>query len=77
MYQAPEQIDLYSGFPITEKVDIFALGCLLFTLLFFRSPFDADMGLEHSNARYVIPTNANVSTGMQNLLAKTLAQDPR
>ena len=65
-------MDLYSNFPINEKVDIFALGCLIYTLLFFRSPFDPDMTLEHSNARYKIPSNVTVSVGMRSLLAKTL-----
>ena len=36
LYRAPEQLDLYSSFPITEKVDIFALGCIIYTLLFFK-----------------------------------------
>ena len=28
-YRAPEMIDLYRGFPIDEKADIWALGCFL------------------------------------------------
>jgi serine/threonine protein kinase len=38
--RAPEQKDLLSGFPITEKVDIYALGCLAYEVVFGR-PFDA------------------------------------
>jgi serine/threonine protein kinase len=34
MYRAPEQIDLYSKLPITNKVDIFAAGVLLFLFCF-------------------------------------------
>ena len=77
LYRAPEQIDLYSGLPITEKVDVFALGCLIYTLLFFRSPFDADLTLEHAAARYKLPINANISQGMQALISRCLEVDPR
>ena len=34
MIRAPEQIDLFSGNIINEKVDIWALGILLYNLLF-------------------------------------------
>lgn len=33
-YRAPEQLDLYSNFPIDEKLDIFALGVVVFILCF-------------------------------------------
>lgn len=40
LYRAPEQLDLFSGFPIGERVDIWALGVVIYTLLFFKSPFN-------------------------------------
>ena len=49
----------------------------MYTLLFFKSPFDPDMMLEHANARYKIPAQSTISPGMRQLLARTLAQDPR
>ena len=39
-------LDLYSGMPITEKADIFALGCLTYQLLFFQAPFNPDLQLD-------------------------------
>lgn len=33
-YRAPEYIELYSGYPIKESVDIFALGVLMFMFCF-------------------------------------------
>lgn len=38
-YRAPEQLDLYSGFEIGLKVDIFALGVAVFMLCFRKPPF--------------------------------------
>jgi len=35
MYRAPEMADLYRRQRISEKVDIWALGCFLYTLTFF------------------------------------------
>ena len=38
-YRSPEMIELYSGKPLTSKLDIWALGCLLYKLTFFTLPF--------------------------------------
>ena len=40
-------MNLFSGFPISEKVDIFGLGCLIYNMLFFKPPFDSDTEFEH------------------------------
>lgn len=40
IYRAPEQIDLHMHFKINTKVDIWALGCVMFTLMFHKPPFD-------------------------------------
>ena len=76
IYRAPEQIDLNSRFPINEKVDIFALGCLIYQMLFFRFPFELERPIDHFNARYVLPNNFNLSIGMRDILTRTLIQDP-
>jgi serine/threonine protein kinase len=36
---SPEMVDLYSNDPVDERVDVWALGCLLYTLCFFVHPF--------------------------------------
>eukprot|EP00605_Chrysophyceae_sp_TOSAG23-4_P001989 GSChrysophyteH1.ASY1.ANO1.2203.1 assembled CDS len=38
-YRAPEMVDLYMRNLLTEKTDIWALGCLLFCICFQRHPF--------------------------------------
>ena len=42
-YRSPEQLDFYSNFPINEKVDIFALGVLLFMICYQKPPFESRM----------------------------------
>ena len=40
LYRAPEQLDLFKGYRINQKVDIWALGCIMYTLMYHRPPFD-------------------------------------
>ncbi len=53
-YRAPEMIDLYSRLPITLKADIWALGCLLYKLMYNTMPF-GDSILAIQNGMFVIP----------------------
>ena len=45
-YRAPEMVDLYSGFPISIKADIWALGVLLYHLCFFNLPFSTTLSIQ-------------------------------
>lgn len=38
MYRAPEMVDLYSGKVVDHRVDVWALGCVLFTIAFGKVP---------------------------------------
>lgn len=40
MYRAPEMVDLYGQQKLTEKVDIWALGCILYILCYRKHPFE-------------------------------------
>lgn len=42
-FRAPELFDLVSGVTITEAIDQWALGCLLFAVCFGINPFDAQL----------------------------------
>lgn len=52
-YRSPEQLDLYSGYEIGNKVDIFAMGVLVFMLCFKKPPFQTR--LSSINTQYFIP----------------------
>eukprot|EP01156_Anaeramoeba_ignava_P000662 Anaeramoba_ignava/a1088_45.p1 GENE.a1088_45~~a1088_45.p1 ORF type:complete len:441 (+),score=172.18 a1088_45:23-1345(+) len=77
-YRAPEMIDLYRENPITEKVDIWALGCVLYQLLFFKEAFDQGSELQILNGTYEIPkSQANMySKEIIQLLHLMFTQDP-
>lgn len=53
-YRAPEMIDLYGRLPITLKADIWAMGCLLYKLMYNTMPF-GDSILAIQNGTFVIP----------------------
>lgn len=73
-YRAPEMIDLYSRLPITLKVDIWAMGCLLYRLMYKKLPF-GDSILAIQNGTFVIPDDmANVYSSELNLLVRYLLE---
>lgn len=39
MYRPPEMCDPYLNYKVDCKVDIWMLGCILYTLIFFKHPF--------------------------------------
>jgi AP2-associated kinase len=59
MYRPPEMCDPYSKFQICEKVDIWMLGCIFYTILFKQHPFQDAQKLTIINAHYYIPETAS------------------
>lgn len=76
MYRPPEMVDFFLEFPISEKVDIWMLGCILFTLMFYRHPFQDESSLAIANARYHMPSSPEHSERMRDLTHWLLARDP-
>ena len=59
MYRPPEMVDEYSNYIVNEKVDIWALGCILFTILFKQQPFQDAQKLTIATADFYIPKEAS------------------
>ncbi|KFM68949.1 AP2-associated protein kinase 1, partial [Stegodyphus mimosarum] len=74
-YRAPEMIDLYCGKPITTKVDIWALGCLLYKLCFFTLPF-GESALAIQSGNFSIPDNSRYSKNIHSLIRYMLEIEP-
>ncbi|XP_029020020.1 cyclin-G-associated kinase [Betta splendens] len=75
-YRTPEMIDLYSNFPINEKQDIWALGCILYLLCFKQHPFEDGAKLQIVNGKYTIPQNDVKYTVYQDLIRSMLKVNP-
>uniref|UniRef100_A0A674CZE7 Cyclin-G-associated kinase n=1 Tax=Salmo trutta TaxID=8032 RepID=A0A674CZE7_SALTR len=75
-YRTPEMIDLYSNFPINEKQDIWALGCILYLLCFKQHPFEEGAKLQIVNGKYAIPQNDIKYTVYHELIRSMLKINP-
>jgi hypothetical protein len=77
MYRSPELGDIeglamFGSAVLTEAVDIWALGCVLYNMAFFKPPFPPD-GLRTS--RYTIPTPHKYSKDVIALIKRMLHED--
>ncbi|XP_049645655.1 cyclin-G-associated kinase isoform X3 [Suncus etruscus] len=76
MYRTPEMMDLYSNFPICEKQDIWALGCILYLLCFGQHPFEDGARLRIVNGKYSIPADDTRYTMFHSLIRAMLQINP-
>lgn len=75
-YRAPEMWDLFLREVINEKVDIWALGCLLFRICYFKSAFDGESKLQVLNGNYRIPDLPKYSSSITDLIRDMLQARP-
>ena len=59
MYRAPEMVDLYLRPVLTEKTDIWALGCMLFAICFLVHPFADGSSLGILNGKVHFPDHSS------------------
>ena len=75
MYRAPEMVDFFGVEEITEKTDIWALGCVLYTLMFMKQPFLNASKLAILGAKYTIPPRHRYSPELVALLKSMLTAE--
>ncbi|XP_071736106.1 uncharacterized protein [Rutidosis leptorrhynchoides] len=75
-YRSPEMWDLFLREVISEKVDIWALGCLLFRICYFKLAFDGESKLQVLNGNYRIPESPKYSSSMTDLIRDMLQSSP-
>ena len=83
-YRAPELVDVATNAEITEKTDIWSLGCLLYCCCFGYSPFEkleieqgANLNLAILQGKYQIPAdNGQFDPKVIELIKKCLQLKP-
>ena len=75
-YRSPEMVDLYRGIPIDEKADIWALGCFLYKLCYYTTPFEANGDIAILHASFQFPPYPEYSGDLKNLIIIMLQENP-
>ncbi|OBA18988.1 kinase-like protein [Metschnikowia bicuspidata var. bicuspidata NRRL YB-4993] len=75
-YRSPEMIDLYRGLPIDERSDIWALGCFLYKLCYYTTPFEANGDIAILHASFQFPLAPVYSGDLKNLIIIMLQENP-
>ncbi|BFZ63699.1 Ark- serine/threonine protein kinase [Saitoella coloradoensis] len=79
-YRSPEMLDPFRRIPIDEKSDIWALGVLLYKLMYYTTPFEApnagpaEIALGISNVRYSFPSWPAYSPRLKGIVKKCLRE---
>ena len=76
MYRPPEMIDLYARRLINHKVDIWMLGCVIFTLAYAKHPFQDGSQLAIQNGHYSVPDDARFDGKFKAFIKEILIPDP-
>jgi len=81
MFRAPECFKIEANAKITEAIDIWALGCILFALMFNHSPFETayktgNVGLAALSGNYTFPENNKYSEELKQTVVRLLSVDP-
>lgn len=81
-YRAPELFQVESYAIIDERTDIWSLGCVLFALCFFKSPYDAvyergdSVSLAVLSGKIPFPENSPYSQELHELMLFQLKTNP-
>lgn len=76
MYRPPEMCDPYLGYRVNSKVDLWMLGCVLFTLMFFKHPFAESSKLSITSASFRYPVDNKYSPDLEVLVRNLLTPNP-
>ena len=77
MYRPPEMCDLYSEFEVSLKVDVWMLGCVIFTLCYYFHPFVDSSKIGIINACFKIPSDSKFGEKLNDLIRHLITPNPK
>lgn len=82
MYRPPEMIDKYMKYKVDAQVDVWMLGCVIFSMAFNYHPYQECGKIGILNAQYFMPANDpevdnRISQKLKDLIHVILVPDPR
>jgi len=69
--------DPYQHWPVTEKVDVWMIGCILYTLCFYKHPFMEMTKLSIVNAAYTFPKDHPYPEKLLDIIRIMLTPNPK
>jgi len=75
MYRAPEMVDLHLVPELTERTDVWSLGCCLYMLCFLRNCFEENSNLAILAGSYTIPEQHPFPPAIVELISRMLCMD--
>ncbi|WVQ98884.1 hypothetical protein IAU59_006015 [Kwoniella sp. CBS 9459] len=75
-YRSPEMVEPMLGLPVGLPSDVWALGCLLYKLCYYTTPFEEHGPLAIVNAKYTFPPVPVYSPRLQHMIASMLVEQP-
>lgn len=75
-YRLPEMVDLYRALPLDERADMWALGCFLYKLCYYTTPFEAAGDIALLHALYLFLQQPQYLGDLKNLIVILLQEDP-
>ncbi|GBP28989.1 Cyclin-G-associated kinase [Eumeta japonica] len=76
MYRAPEMLDTWDNHKIDHAVDIWALGCILYTLCYMQHPFEDSAKLAILNGNYTLNSNDQRYKCLHEIISGCLTVNP-
>lgn len=76
MYRPPEMCDPYLKYKVNQKADMWMLGCVIYTLMFFKHPFFEASKLAITTASFNWPNDPVYSDKLEILVRNLLTPNP-
>lgn len=79
MYRPPEMSDLYLRYEVGPKVDVWMLGCVLYTISYYIHPFldSSKLAISNANFRFKEDNGKKYSEKLKDLIRHLLTPNPK